>query len=161
MNFLIFWSNRGTNLEQNWGNVPFQQNIQTMIWGHGRLETYSIVWWTIIDALGAEHVSAYVSVDEEILVSSCRPGSIVVRPWGNHSEYPPTAATGNPDGFLLTIQVPCGVLAVNVTTNLIIGEAGPVYARYTGSMTGSLNGGKNMTGGLALYEEFRLQGFHS
>jgi hypothetical protein len=79
-----------------------------------------------------------------------------VRPTGNNSQYPPVASTGNPDGFHIDLNLSSGkCLSVDVTTMLVVVDQ-PLYARYTGTMRGGVEGDATTYTGVALYEEFKL-----
>lgn len=47
-------------------------------------------------------------------------------------------------------------LDFNVTIVEVVSNAAPVYMRWTGSIAGSVSGGKLITGGVATFEEFNL-----
>jgi hypothetical protein len=47
-------------------------------------------------------------------------------------------------------------MTFNVYTNTTVLSAPGIYSRWTGSLTGSYNGGALMTGGQALFEQFKL-----
>jgi hypothetical protein len=142
-------------LLQNWGVQPFAANVDSWYWGHGRLGPYSIVWFDVIGADGNEYVSSYAALDGTIIASSC--SGIKVRPTGENSQYPPVVSAGNPEGFHIDLDLPSGkVLEVQVTTSLVVVDIG-LYARYTGELSGGVQGSTVYTG-VALYEEFKLTG---
>ena len=102
-----------------------------------------------------EYVSSFVSKHDKIIVSSCDAGSIRVRPSGN-SPYPPKISTPNPTGFTIEIDLgEEGVMNVEVTAEAISLAAGGLYTEWVGTMTGSVNGGKQMEG-VASFEMFKL-----
>lgn len=141
--------------DKNWGVQPFGANVDSWYWGHGRLGPYSLVWFDIVGADGNEYVSSYAALDGTIIASSC--SGIKVRPTGQNSQYPPAVSTGNPEGFHIDLDLPSGqVLEVNVTTSLVVVDVG-LYARYTGELSGGVQGSTVYTG-VALYEEFKLTG---
>ncbi|CZR53415.1 uncharacterized protein PAC_03293 [Phialocephala subalpina] len=144
--------------DKNWSNQPFTDNVGSWYWGHGHIGGYSLVWFDFLAVNGTEYVSAYVSKNNKILASSCTPGSIKVRPTGANADYPPTVYTGNPGGFSILVDLnDGGEMSFNVSTDSIVaGAAGMVYTRWTGVLNGSLNGGKVMTGGAAIFEQFKL-----
>ena len=142
---------------QNWGDQPFFDNVASWYFGHGRLGEYSIVWFDFLGLDGIEHVSAYAATNGRIITASCKAGSAKVRPIGVNDDYPPTVTSGDPDGFAVVFDLEGGgMLNVNVTVINIIGEAATLYTRFAGSMIGSLNGGKLIEGGVALFEQFKL-----
>jgi hypothetical protein len=102
-----------------------------------------------------EYVSSFVSKHDKIIVSSCDAGSIRVRPSGN-SPYPPKISTPNPTGFTIEINLgEEGVMNVEVTAEAISLAGGGLYTEWVGTMTGSVNGGKQMEG-VASFEMFKL-----
>lgn len=134
---------------------PFAANVDSWYWGQGRLGPYSIVWFDVVGADGNEYVSSYAALYGTIIASSC--SGIKVRPTGENSQYPPVVSTGNPEGFDIDLDLPSGqVLEVNVTTSLVVVDVG-LYARYTGELSGGVQGSTVYTG-VALYEEFKLTG---
>ena len=123
-------------------------------WGHGRLGPYSVVWFDVIGADGNEYVSSYATLNGDVIASTC--SGIEVRPTGNNSHYPPVASTGNPDGFHIDLNLSNGkLLSVDVTTMLVVVDQ-PLYARYTGTLRGGVEGDVTTYTGVALYEEFKL-----
>jgi hypothetical protein len=138
---------------QNWGVQPFEANVNSWYWGHGRLGPYSLVWFDVLGADGNEYVSSYAALDGEIIASSC--SGIKVRPVGKNSQYPPVDTTGTPEGYYISLNLPRGqVLEVNVTTTLVTIDAG-TYARYLGELSGGVQG-STVYSGVALYEQFKL-----
>ncbi len=88
-------------------------------------------------------------------MSSCDAGSIRVRPSGN-SPYPPKISTPNPSGFTIEIDLgEEGLINMEVTAEAISTAADGLYTEWVGTMNGSVNGGKQMTG-VASFEMFKL-----
>jgi hypothetical protein len=115
------------------------------------------VWFDFLSVNGTEYVSAYVSKAGKVIASSCTLGSITVRPSGGDATYPPTVFTGNPGGFSITVNDSGCKMTFNVTTDrIVLGDAGGVYTRWTGALTGKVSGGATMTGGQALFEQFKV-----
>lgn len=142
-----------TDNKQNWGVVPFVESIGSWYWGHGRLGSYSIVWYDALTPRGTECISAYVARDGRVLGSQC--SGIQVRPTGANSSYPPTQVTGNPAGFYITIDLgSSGVLDVNVSSLRTIVDS-THYRRWTGQLKGGMQG-LEVLEGVALYEQFAL-----
>jgi hypothetical protein len=113
------------------------------------------VWFDFLGVDGTEHVSIYASMDGEIITASCRDGSANARP-GN-GEYPPRANSTNPAGFYVELDLGLGgILSVNVSVETILAEGEKLYTRWAGGMAGSLNGGKVIEGGIAMFEQFNL-----
>jgi hypothetical protein len=132
-------------------------NVASWFWGHGRLGEYSIVWFDFLGLDGREYVSAYAAKNGKVITESCQPGSVKVRPSGVNDEYPPTASSGNPGGFTVNMHLGVGeTLNVNVTAVQVVLDGAPLYARWVGTMVGSVNGGAAITDGVALFEEFRM-----
>ncbi|TVY82420.1 Tyrosinase family protein asqI [Lachnellula suecica] len=142
--------------DKNWSNQPFSQNVNSWVWGHGRLGNYSIVWFDTLSSNNTEFVSAYAALDGVIVASSCDPSSLVVRPTGPNDQYPPSVLTGDPGGFNITMDLgDAGTLSIDVTIVTTIADAGEAYKRWTGSMRGRNCCGEEMEG-VALLEQFKL-----
>jgi hypothetical protein len=141
---------------ENWGDQPFVESTGSWYWGHGRLGPYSIVWFDALTPEGVETRSAYLSKDNEILVSSCAAGSITVRPTGNNATYPPHTPDGPPEGFHIEIEMARGgIFVVDVTpTSLLVNGLG-LYYRWAGALKGGVQGGDTYTG-TAVFEQFAL-----
>lgn len=149
--------------DKNWGDAPFISAISTWYWGHAHLGPYSIVWFDAVDQAGVEYQSGYVAKDGKLLLGSCAHGSVVVRPWGSNSEYPPTISTPPMQGLDVQFDLGHGrSFRANVTTGAIVAPDGEgVYFRTLGTVTGGLGGqgcGIDTTTyeGVALFEEFKL-----
>jgi len=73
-----------------------------------------------------------------------------------NSEYPPKISTGNPGGFTIEIDLGReGTMNVEVTAGVVALQGLTLYTEWVGTMTGSVNGGKQMTG-VASFEAFKL-----
>ncbi|KAL5342498.1 hypothetical protein BJX70DRAFT_355952 [Aspergillus crustosus] len=138
--------------DHNFGNVPFSQAYASSYWGHGLIDSYTIVWADTLSPDGTNVVSAYVSRRDEILLAQC--AGITVRPYGANSTYPPTTSTGSPTGFTLEIEIPEGKLQLTAETVYVTVDF-EVYRRFTGRLGGRLNG-VELGGGVALWEQFTL-----
>jgi hypothetical protein len=80
------------------------------------------------------------------VAASCDAGSIKVRPSGANSTYPPTISTGNPSGFTIDTDLGReGTMNVQVTVGDVSLEAPGLYTEWVGTMTGSVNGGRQLT----------------
>lgn len=123
-------------------------------WGHGRLGPYSIVWFDALVPDGTESLSAHVSLNDRILVSSCT--GIKVRPLGN-ATYPPKTGDPPPDRFSIEIDLgpSQGGLLVVIATNEAQLLSIPRYHQFSGKLSGGLKGQKQLSG-TALYDEFQL-----
>jgi hypothetical protein len=118
------------------------------------------VWFDFLALNGTEYVSAYIAKDGDILAASCSADSIQVRPIGVNDDYPPTVFSGIPGGFEIRADLgELGTLVVNVTTETVLFNGLGLYNRLAGSMIGRLNDGDLMTGGVSLYEQFKLKLF--
>ncbi|KIW04832.1 uncharacterized protein PV09_04015 [Verruconis gallopava] len=105
--------------DKNWGDEPFIDAVQSWYWDHGRVGPYSIVWFDALETSGNEYVSGYVADDDQI-VAVCSAGSVVVRPYGANSEYPPTVSSGVPEGFIIVIDLwDAGLFNITATTEAI------------------------------------------
>lgn len=107
-----------------------------------------------MDIEGIERVSAYVAKDGGIVDAQC--SGLQVRPYGANSEFPPTAGGGDPDGFIVTVDLGAGgVLEANVTRKLTLVSAEGVYSRYLSGVVGGLKGDSSFSG-VGVNEEFTL-----
>ncbi|TVY39700.1 Tyrosinase family protein [Lachnellula occidentalis] len=161
VNFTILGSEMGFEgvayHDKNWMDQPFQQNVASWYWGHGRLGPYSIVWFDTMGLDGREWVSAYASENGEIVFSSCEASSLSVRPSGGDDQYPPSVTGGDPTGFTIWMDLgDAGALDVNVMIEAVAADGGPGYKRWTGSMEGRVCCGPLMKGGVAVLEQFKL-----
>ena len=139
---------------ENWGTQPFTSVVGSWYWGHGRLGPYSIVWFDALSPDGTESVSAYVSLDDRIVVAAC--SGIRVRPLCGVN-YPPKAGDPPPVGFSIEIDLGAangGLLVVNATSEVIL-QSNPSYYRAAGTLSGGFAGQKQLSGN-ALYEQFHL-----
>jgi hypothetical protein len=143
--------------DKNWGDVPFTDAVQSWYWGHGRLGPYSLVWFDALSTSGEEYFSGYVTNGTDVIEESCSSASVIVRPFGANSDYPPTPQSGVPDGFDITFDLgSLGTLSVQATTQTILipGGAGTTYGRYIGPLEGTLDGVSYT--GTALWEQFKF-----
>jgi hypothetical protein len=143
--------------DKNWGEVPFVSTLAWTYWGHARLGPYALTWSQAQDSAGVEHYSGYVAKDGKVLVSSCASESVVVRPWGANSEFPPKIGTGVAQGLEVLFDLDDGrtFWANLTTTNVAVNET--VYTRTLGTGTGGLGGFNQETyKGAALFESFKL-----
>ncbi|KAL4906209.1 hypothetical protein BDW74DRAFT_177229 [Aspergillus multicolor] len=137
----------------NFGSEPFKNALALSHWGHGTLGEYDIVWYDSLTPNGDEVVSAYVSRNGEILTASCEPGAIEVRPYGDNSTYPPTSSLEPATGYRINATLPEGQLELETQYIYIVLMDGRYYQRFTGNITGSLNG-EDLPDGTGLWEQF-------
>ena len=79
-----------------------------------------------------------------------------MRPTGQNSQYPPVITSGNPQGFHIDLDLGSeGMLEVDIETNIALADA-ILFTRWSGSMSGGVQGGTTYTG-VALYEEFKFE----
>jgi hypothetical protein len=124
-----------------------------LVWGHGRLGPYSIVWFDVLGNDGQEYVSSYAARDGQIITASC--SGIQVRPTGSNSQNPPVITSGNPQGFHIDLDLGSErILEVDIESNVALADA-IVYSRWAGNMTGGVWGRPTYTGA-ALYEELKF-----
>ncbi|KAJ6113236.1 hypothetical protein N7523_006553 [Penicillium sp. IBT 18751x] len=165
--------------DKNWSDRPFLESVQNWYWGHGRLEPYSIVWFSysaLDDPSNTTYVSSYVAKDGDVLVSACTSSTVTVRPFGSFnttgSRYPPRAGD-IPNGFLLEFDLgnSNNWLKVNVSIDTLVAGDGQYYMRWTGRLSGEVVQGQSEdrqdacstaqsseTGlsGVAVFEQFAL-----
>ncbi|MCJ1473861.1 hypothetical protein MMC13_002514 [Lambiella insularis] len=140
--------------DKNWGITPFQNNVGSWYWGHGRLGPYSIVWYDALTPTGAEYVSGYVACDGKILGAVC--SNVSVRPTGANATYPPVIGVGSPQGFHIEIDLGAeGTMVLDAAATFHNVDQGGSYYRSTGTLTGGIRG-QQAFNGTALWEEFAL-----
>lgn len=114
------------------------------------------MWFDFLGLDGKNYVSAYAAKQGKIVTACCQAGSVKVRPSGVNNEYPPKIGSGNPGGFTVDLKLDNGeYLNVNVTNEQIILAGAPFYARWAGSLAGSVNGDPAIRG-VAVLEEFKM-----
>lgn len=112
----------------------------------------------MLDSNGTEWVSSYVVKKNQIVTANCTPGAMKVRPVGVNSQYPPVLSSGNPGGFSIVIDMGDeGILNATVASDAFVYNIGDSYSRWTGGISGSVDDGPLITGGSALFEEFKLK----
>ncbi|KAL4741689.1 hypothetical protein BDV11DRAFT_203396 [Aspergillus similis] len=138
--------------DKSFGSEPFSEAFALYYWGHGTLGGYNIVWYDSLTPSGDEVVSAYVSRNGAILAASCESGAIKVRPYGDNSTYPPTTSTEPATGFRISASLPEGQLVVHAQYIYMVLADGRYYQRFTGNMTGTLNG-EELPHGTGLWDQ--------
>ncbi|KIY73949.1 hypothetical protein CYLTODRAFT_485083 [Cylindrobasidium torrendii FP15055 ss-10] len=130
--------------DKNWSDEPFDANVDVWLWGRGSLGDYTVVWFDAIDTQGNEHASAYVALNGQIVGQSCETTTVKVR--GTGVAWPPTGE--EPEAFHVDIDLgAAGVFSIDAKTETVIGGAGgSSYTRWSGSLSGSVNGSGNLTG---------------
>ncbi|MCJ1388303.1 hypothetical protein MMC18_001149 [Xylographa bjoerkii] len=141
-------------LSENWGVTPFNKNVGSWYWGHGRLGPYSIVWYDALSPNDTESVSGYVARDGKIVGAIC--SATTVRPTGANSTYPPTIGGDPPRGLRIEVDLGShGTMVVNATSTFNVESVFGIYYRRTGTLTGGIQG-QPLLAGTALWEEFAL-----
>lgn len=116
-------------------------------------------WFDYLATDNTRHVSSYIARNGAILSSSCTADSVIVRPYGANSAYPPHSSTGPPDGFHVDFTLTDGrVFNVTVAAQELIANGHDLYYRWTGNVTGQFDGGRRITRGEAVMEQFALTG---
>ena len=149
--------------DHNWGLTSFFLDVAHTYWGHARVGPYSISFSQALapnDAGGlSPALSINVAKDKKELFLNCDEGALLIRPWGENSEYPPTVATGPPTGLDMQIDLgPEGKMRLNITSEVLLVNNANLYHRFIGSVEGVLDGptGAQKLEGKALYEQFKL-----
>ncbi|KAJ5035031.1 uncharacterized protein L3040_008293 [Drepanopeziza brunnea f. sp. 'multigermtubi'] len=139
--------------DQNWGDAPFPTTVASWYWGHARLGPYALVWFSYLPRAGPERVSSYIAHDDgTVLAAGCTADAVRVRPTG---QYPPTQRSGYPSGFRVDFRLADGrTVKVTVRAESLIADAGAVYGRWMGGVEGRLDGGRLITRGKALFEQY-------
>jgi hypothetical protein len=136
--------------DKNWADAALSSAVDSWYWGHGRLGDLSIVWFNVVSSSGESFASGYVSRDGEILGVKC--AGVEVRPMGGNDTYPPTAASGYPEGFRIRIDLgEEGILVAEAVNEATIADY-EISVRWKGRFSGVLNG-VALPAGVALYEE--------
>ena len=139
--------------DHNWGDIPFEEILSEWYWGRGRLGPWSFVFFQGSDAVGSPFANGYVAENGKILLSSCAVSSVLVTPVNG--------AGG--DGDLLTLNVNFSIdsettLNITITVQSVLSSTPGVYFRWTGSVSGEIQGQQHQQyhGGLSILERFPL-----
>jgi hypothetical protein len=112
-----------------------------------------MVWSIVVAPDSTTYATVYVAANNKIITASCDPGSFSLTPIPANGD--PTKGTLT--GYSLKVDLGGGkTLDFNVTIVEVVSNNPPVYMRWTGSIAGSVSGGKPITGGVATFEEFNL-----
>jgi hypothetical protein len=140
--------------DKNWSNKSIIDVPRYWDWGHGRLGPYSIVWYNLLDYEGNESRRSYVVKNGKVVLVSCSSNALVVRQKGGKAAWPPTTGLLETDGILVNFTLPDRqILAIDVTTELIVRDEKGAYQRANGKLKGGIAGGEVFEG-RAHYEEF-------
>ncbi|KAL2007501.1 hypothetical protein VTN00DRAFT_8939 [Thermoascus crustaceus] len=147
--------------DKNWSDQPFLNSVGSWYWGHSRLGPYSLVWFHFLPPNTnntTTYTSSYVAKDGKILVSSCSPTLLSVRPTGPRARYPPRVGEMS-EGFHIDFDLGegdnGGVLSINVTATAEIATDRKSYTRWAGTVSGGLVGGE-VYEGAAIFEQFEV-----
>ncbi|WYZ37662.1 hypothetical protein EsH8_II_001168 [Colletotrichum jinshuiense] len=140
--------------DKNWGDAILSDTFNTWYWGHARLGPYSLVWFDTLTKDGKEHFSSWITKDGKVFSQSCKPDSVVVRPWGENSEYPPTPKLPAPSGYTIRYDLGHGKAFVANFTRESIQLSTNTYKRMSGPIVGGVEGGKQYEG-RSLCEQFQ------
>ncbi|PNP59544.1 hypothetical protein FNYG_14918 [Fusarium nygamai] len=141
--------------DKNWGTKPIREVVKSWYWGHGRVGPYSIVWFDTLTPDGKEHFSSWITKDGKVVSQSCKQEFIVVRPWGENSDYPPPPILPPPSGYSLRYDMAQGQTFVANFTSETIALATDTYKRMVGPIVGGIEGDKQYEG-RALCEQFQF-----
>lgn len=141
--------------DKTWGTRPMKEALVTWYRGHGQIGNYTLVWSSVLDKDGKEHFSSWIfKTDGEAVSQSCQDQSLVVRPWGENSAYPPTPGLPAPSGYHICYELEDGrSFVVNFTTEAVH-HSTDSYHRVTGCMVGGFEG-EEQNSGLGLCEQFQ------
>ncbi|GJD04765.1 Hydroxyneurosporene synthase [Colletotrichum higginsianum IMI 349063] len=142
--------------DKNWAATIFSDTFNTWYWGHARLGPYSLVWFDVVTKDGREHFSSWITKDGELFTQSCQPNSVVVRPWGQNSEFPPTPKMPAPSGYMIQYDLGGGKAFVANFTSENIQLSTNTYKRMTGPIVGGVEGHEQYSG-RSLCEQFQYQ----
>jgi hypothetical protein len=80
---------------------------------------------------------------------------VLVRPFGEGAQFPGQPGNPPPEGYDITVDLgEDGVLALQFSVDLLQG-GGPIYGRYVGALSGTLDGAV-LEPGKGVCEEFRV-----
>ncbi|KAK2609485.1 hypothetical protein N8I77_002982 [Diaporthe amygdali] len=140
--------------DKNWGVKPLEETLNTWYWGHARVGSYSLVWLDALAKDGKEHFSSWITKDGDVVSKSCEEQSIVVRPWGENSEYPPTTNLSAPSGYNIRYELGDGkAFVANFTVEAVTMSIG-IYQRLIGPIVGGIEGEEQYEG-RSLCEQFQ------
>ncbi|KAK9319353.1 hypothetical protein V1517DRAFT_51832 [Lipomyces orientalis] len=143
--------------DKNWGDAPLQDTSKTWYWGHAKVGPYAIVWFDYISRDGQEYYSAYLTKNG---VPVSLGSSMTVRPYGPNEtqyQYPPSASSTNPTGFIININAGFAGKFEFTASNDNVVQAIDTYTRWTGQVTGGPVGGEEYYGpGVGLWEWMRF-----
>ncbi|KAJ5092646.1 hypothetical protein NUU61_007516, partial [Penicillium alfredii] len=95
------------------------------------------------DPTSTTYISSYVAKDGKVLVSSCKPSLLTVRPvgkpWTTGERYPPRVVD-MPDKFRLEFDLGQANewLRINVSMETLVAGDNEYYMRWTGALTGEI-----------------------
>lgn len=132
--------------DKTWGDQAFSESVSQWYRGHGRLGPYSVVVFDSLDVNDRKYNAGFVTDNSRVLEVSCTRTSVVTRPWGSNSEYPPTAASQPPEGLGLQFQLGDGSnFTTNYTSETVIVSV-PGFLRTIGIVEGGIEGGQKYKG---------------
>jgi hypothetical protein len=142
--------------DKNWGSVSLDKEaVRSWYWGHTRLGPYSLVWFDTVTPDGTEYFSSWITENGTVVAQSCEPNSVVVRPWGDNSQFPPTLSAPTPSGYTIRYDLGGkGKFNANFTRETDV-LANDIYKRMIGPITGGFEGGDQYTG-RSLCEQFQF-----
>lgn len=141
--------------DKTWGTKPLKDSVQTWYRGHGHIHNYTLVWSSALDNDGNEHLSSWIGhVDGEDVFQSCQNQSIVVRPWGENSAYPPTPGLSAPWGYHVRYDLGDGRAFFASFTTDSVERCTDTYKRVVGFMLGGFEGEAQHIGS-GLCEQFQ------
>lgn len=141
--------------DKTWGTRPMSESLVTWYRGHGQIGNYTLLWSSVLNKDDSEHFSSWIfQNDGELVSQSCQDQSLVVRPWGENSAYPPTPGLPAPSGYHICFELEDGrSFVVNFTTEAVH-HSTDTYKRVTGCMVGGFEG-EEQNEGLGLCEQYQ------
>ncbi|EME38992.1 hypothetical protein DOTSEDRAFT_75627 [Dothistroma septosporum NZE10] len=141
--------------DKTWGDQNFYKSVASWYWAQGRVGPYSIVFYDSRDRAGNEYAISYIAKDGEMITSTCVPKSVIARPWGGDSTYPPTMNSSSPLGLTVDFDVDGKNFHVNFTTYGTI-TANSRYTRWLASSAGGFEG-EEVYNGTVVWEVVKLE----
>jgi hypothetical protein len=140
--------------DKNWGVKPLHEALDTWYWGHARLGPYSLVWFDALAKDGKEYFSSWISMNGTAVFQSCEDRSVVVRPWGENTTYPPNPKSPAPAGYDIRYDPGEGRAFVARFFTSTIQMSTDTYKRIMGPIRGGFEGQEHYEG-TALCEQIQ------
>ena len=135
--------------DHNWGDIPFPEILSEWYWGRGRVGPFSFTFSKGSDFAHTPFAVGYVAENGEILASSCQASETLLTPTNGPG--------GDGDLEILAVEIFIDsktTLGLQIGVQAIISEAPGAYYRWTGNVTGGIQGQQQYDGGVGFVERF-------